>query len=89
MEFRGGTYVSQVNADTVIKSIVVWIELLENELDEIKYLGINTIQEIKGLIHNGDIDEPVLLKDRKNVWYLGIYSNIGVISINIVKTSND
>ena len=87
MEFKGGSYVSQVLADSVFESLYVWIEKLENDLDEIKYLGIKTIQEIKEMIQNGEIDEPILLKERMNVWYIGIYSKIGVISINIVKTS--
>jgi hypothetical protein len=86
MEFRGGTYVTQVKADSLKDSILAWILEIEKEIDEILYLGIKTVFEIKEMFSNDKIEEPSLLTGLKNVWYLRIYTKIGVLRINIVKT---
>lgn len=86
MEFRGGTYVTQVKADSLNDSILAWTLQIEKEIDGIMYLGIKTVFEIREFISNGKIEEPSLLTGLKNVWYLGIYTKIGVLRINIVKT---
>jgi hypothetical protein len=86
MEFRGGTYVTQVKSDSLQDSILAWTFQIEKEIDGIMYLGIKTVFEIREMISSGNIEEPSLLTGLKNVWYLGIYAKIGVLRINIVKT---
>jgi hypothetical protein len=87
MEFRGGTYVSQVKADSLKDSILAWILEIEKVIDGIMYLGIKTVFEIKEMFSNDKIEEPSLLTGLKNVWYLGIYTRVGVLRINIVNTA--
>jgi hypothetical protein len=88
MEFRGGTYITQVQSDSLIDSVLSWTLQIEKELDEIKFVGSKTIIQIRNMISNKTIDEPMPLTGLNNVWYLGISVSIGYLRINIVKTKN-
>ena len=85
-EFRGGTYSSQVYAENLNLSVEKWIEKITEEKNEIKYLGKNTIKDLKLQVDN-NVDSPTKLKGLKNIWYFRLTSKQGVLSINIIKTS--
>jgi hypothetical protein len=82
MEFRGGTYVSQVKADSLINAIIEWANSLE--VDEIQYLGPTGKAEIIGMMKEA---EPALLKGLTNVWFECFPIKQGVARMNIVKTA--
>ncbi|MDP4239458.1 MAG: hypothetical protein Q8904_08325 [Bacteroidota bacterium] len=86
MELRGGTYVAQVEANNISDSVFKWIEQIEREVGEIKYIGNRTISELKQMFLINLIDEPIKLNRVSNVWYLGIYCKVGKMLINIVNT---
>ncbi|MCO4293923.1 hypothetical protein NF867_13745 [Solitalea sp. MAHUQ-68] len=87
MEFKGGTYTTQVYANALNDSVVAWALQIEKEITEIKLIGNKTVHQIKDLISKEMIDKPTLLTGLENVWYLEIYTRIGVLRINIVKTT--
>ena len=86
MEFRGGTYITQVISDNINNSVYNWIEQLEHEVSEIKYIGKKTITELKQMLLNNFIEKPISLDRLSNVWYLGIYCKVGTMHINIINT---
>ena len=86
MEFRVGTYVTQVEANSIDCSISKWIEQIELEIDEIKHIGKKTLLELKKMSLNNLIENPIRLNRLSNVWYLGIYCKVGTMQINIVNT---
>ena len=54
MEFRGGTYITQVICDSLDDSLAAWLIQIEKEIKEIKHIGIKTINQIREqLINNG------------------------------------
>lgn len=87
MEFRGGTYITQVMCDSLDDSLAAWLTQIEKEIKDIKYIGIKTINQIRKQLINNDIEKPGLLTGIKNVWYIGISTNVGYLFINIVKTA--
>lgn len=86
MDFKGGTYITQVHADSLNDSVVAWALQIEVKITEIKFVGNKTVNQIKDLISKKLIDMPTPLTGLENVWYLEIYTQIGVLRINIVKT---
>ena len=89
LDFRGGTYISQVQSDSLENSLNVWILQIEKEVNEIKYLGHKTINQMKEMQRNGGIEIPTKLIGLNNVWYNEISTSSGYLRINIVLTSND
>jgi len=89
MEFRGGTYITQVAAINIADSVFKWIEQIEHEVVEIKHIGNKTILELKQLYLNNLIDKPIRLNRLFNVWYLGVYCKVGTMQINIVNTKTN
>ena len=85
IEFRGGTYCSQVKAGNVNESIAVWIEKLKSELPEIPYLGKKTVKEVELLAMEED-HKPVLLNGLENAWYISYLTKQGFLRGNIVQT---
>jgi hypothetical protein len=81
MEFRGGTYVSQVKAASVAAAFVEWSKRLQ--VDEIQYLGPTGKAEIIGMAKEA---EPTLLKGLINVWFESFAIKQGFARVNIVKT---
>ncbi|WP_337964707.1 hypothetical protein [uncultured Flavobacterium sp.] len=86
-EFRGGTYCTQVSAINIETSILKWFERINNEKEEIKYLGLKTLEDLKQQININD-NSPIPLKGLKNIWFLSLRTKSGQFSINIIKTSN-
>jgi hypothetical protein len=83
MEFRGGTYVSQVNAASLVAAIVEWSKSLQ--VDEIQYLGPTGKAEIIGMAKEA---EPALLNGLTNVWFECFSLRQGFARMNIVKTES-
>ncbi|MEN2400976.1 hypothetical protein GKZ90_0014415 [Flavobacterium sp. MC2016-06] len=87
VEFRGGTYCTQVHAENVEASISKWLDNIKKEKNEIMFLGDKTIHALECQI-NSPIYPPTQLDRLKNIWFLSLNSKSGSFSINIVKTSN-
>jgi len=85
MDFREGTYTSQIYANSLSEGILKWAQGLE--VSEIKHLGEKSKKEIIAIIIAADpIDKPALLEGLVNVWYFGISIPSGSLHVNIVKT---
>ncbi len=81
LEFRGGTYVSQVHSTILTKAIIDWGKELQSI--DIKHLGLTGKTEILSMLNKA---EPIALDGLKNVWFLSLSIRQGFLSINIVKT---
>lgn len=67
VEFRGGTYCTQVEAKTINESVKKWVSKIKKEQSEIKHLGDKIIRELESDLKNID-NKPILLTGLKNVW---------------------
>lgn len=85
VNFRGGTYCTQVHATDVVKSVLKWIEQITKEQDQIQYLGDKTIEQLRKEAGNKD-NEIVPLNKLKNIWYTSYTTKQGSFHINIVQT---
>ncbi len=85
VDFRGGTYCTQVNADSLDKSLYNWIEKLKVEKSEIKYLGDKIIKQLESEIRNPD-NKPVLLTGLINIWFTIYSTRIGNFEVYIIQT---
>lgn len=85
VNFRGGTYCTQVHASEVVKSIHKWIEQITKEKDQIQYLGDKIIEELKKEAGNVD-NKPVPLNELKNIWFTKYTTKKGSFHINIIQT---
>ena len=85
VEFRGGTYCTQVLAKDVYKSVLEWIKNIKINQSQIQYLGDKIIEELK--IESKEKDNrPILLNGLKNTWHTIYSTKKGTFSINIVQT---
>lgn len=87
LDYRGGTYISQISADSIGQAILHWARNLP--VNEITHLGPKLKQRlIDGLESDGDnIYGATPLQGVTNVWYVSVplpYS-LGTI-LNAVKT---
>ena len=85
MEFKGGTYCSQVVSKDVKESLQFWLSTIREQKSEIKYLGEKIWEEIANVIKDEDY-QPVMLQGLKNIWCMHIPTRKGSININIVQT---
>lgn len=88
VDFRGGTYCTQVQAEDLNKALRAWTEKLEQEKKEIPFLGDKTIAELKNEINDPDLT-PVRLQGLINIWCAIYLTKNGTFSINIVKTQTE
>lgn len=86
VEFRGGTYCTQVKARNVNESINKWILKIKDEQTEIKHLGDKIIAELEKDLSEAN-NQPVLLKGLENTWCTSASTINGSFLINIVKTN--
>jgi hypothetical protein len=85
MDFKGGTYCSQVHANSMKSALNEWCKVIKEQQGEIKFLTNNLIKEIQEQL--ADIDNaPVLLKGLTNFWCTYLLTPGGSISIHIVLT---
>lgn len=87
-DYRGGTYCTQVQAETINKSVRKWTEKLKVEIEEIQYLGYKIIEELEAVSKDKD-NQPTPLKGLKNVWCANYTTRQGSFSINIIQTQTD
>ncbi|MEZ4799621.1 MAG: hypothetical protein R2809_07590 [Flavobacteriales bacterium] len=81
MEFKGGTYISQVIADNEEKACNQWAESLN--IDEIEGFGIRAKQALFVELKN---EEATPIMNNKNIWMMGV-DLLGHYSvIHIIKT---
>ena len=85
VEFRGGTYCSQVQAKNVGESLFAWTEKLKKEKGEIEHLGDKTIQELEATLNDED-HQPILLSGMINAWCGFVSTRKGSFLINIIQT---
>ncbi|MBL7710705.1 MAG: hypothetical protein JNJ86_16665 [Chitinophagaceae bacterium] len=85
VNFRGGTYCSQVQATEVNRSTLEWIKQIEKVKDQIKYLGDKIIEELKKEAMNED-NNVTPLSGLKNIWFTLYSTKQGSFFINIVQT---
>lgn len=83
MEFRGGTYISQVSAENIEQGLVNWCNDLK--IDEIKFFGKKTKENIRAVLEE-EYNTPTPLESVANVWHFSIRIKVGFLFINIVKT---
>lgn len=83
--FRGGTYCTQVEAESINKSLSSWIEKLKLEKKEIQYLGDKIIEELENVIGEKD-NQPTPLTGLINVWFGFYTTKQGRFNINIIQT---
>jgi hypothetical protein len=83
MDFRGGTYISQVMAKNVASATKKWA----NQLDTtpIKHMGPAAKAEIIREMNN-EIHYPVLLSGMSNVWCISCSIRVGFFLLNIVES---
>jgi hypothetical protein len=84
MEYRDGTYVSQVSAASVQTAVTQWAQNLNP--GEITYFGTKLKKRlIEGLADDQrKLYKPVELRGLKNVWYISVPQS--GMSVNAVKT---
>ncbi|MDR6761731.1 hypothetical protein J2Y38_001940 [Flavobacterium sp. 2755] len=87
VQFRGGTYCTQVTSENIENSVFKWLEKIREEKNEIQYLGNKTLENLEFQILN-QMDSPTKLNRLNNVWFLQFSSKSGSFFINIIKTSN-
>lgn len=83
MDFRGGTYISQVEAEDLHASIPAWIEAISKQQNQILHLGTKGLEKLKEELAD---QNPTLLDSLQNVWCLTAHLHSGFALINVVKT---
>ncbi len=87
VEFRNGTYCTQVEAINIVEATKCWIEKLKLEKKNIRFLGDTIIKKIETLADN-DLYEANKIDGLVNVWFQHFPTSKGSFFINIVKTEN-
>jgi hypothetical protein len=85
VDFRGGTYCSQIVAKDIDDAPTKWIEKLQVEKKEIKYLGPKIIEQLKREIKDVD-NKPTCLTGLDNIWFSLYSTTNGSFWVNIVLT---
>jgi hypothetical protein len=85
VDFRGGTYCTQVKAEDLQKSLQAWLDSIKKEKTKIQHLGEKTLEEIATILEDEDY-QPVLLRGLKNIWFMHVPTKKGSLSVNIVLT---
>ncbi len=85
VEFRGGTYCSQVQAEDLNGSLQNWLARIGDEQAEIRHLDEKTLEEVANIVKNED-EIPIMLRGLKNIWFMYIPTSKGAFNINIVQT---
>jgi hypothetical protein len=83
MEFRGGTYISQINAASPHLACIEWAKRLQ-------------VQEVPGLGQSGQLglikemqeEEPVQIQDAQSVWCVSARIHGPLALVNLVDTAS-
>lgn len=81
MDYRGGTYISQVNANSLNKAKEKWV--MQIKVTEVKDLGDKTMKQ---LVEELLEDDSVLIDGLKNIWHNLYLVKGGYITVHIIKT---
>lgn len=81
MEFRGGTYISQVAESNVHSALELWGEKLD--LSQIKFLGEKGKLELLAELEN---ESPTKMEGVVNVWHFCLRIKAGLLMVNVIKT---
>lgn len=84
MDYRGGTYISQVNSSSVETACVNWANNLK--VSEIEGFGKSGKEQ---LIEQMKTETPVLLNGLTNAWCASAFLRKGTALINIIQTENN
>ena len=88
MDYRGGTYVAQVNARSVTTALKLWSE----GLDTSAIAGLTRDRKKELVDHIMEryprVEKPVLLNGLANVWCASALTSGGLAIINIVATNS-
>ena len=82
MEYKGGTYISQVEAHNLYEARKIWAGELNTS--EIQYFGPKAKTQLIEQMNDPE-NEPVELEGLTNVWCDGATINGSLALINIVK----
>ncbi len=82
LDYKGGTYVSQLQAKDEYQACLKWAQTLN--VKEIAHIGIKLKEKLVLELCNKDY-RPILLKDTINVWFTMALVNGGAF-IHIIKT---
>jgi len=85
VDFRGGTYCTQVYASNLDDSLLKWIDRLKIEKTGIKFLGNKTIEQLEEKIIDPDY-KPVSIAGLINAWCTSCSTRKGFFLINIILT---
>ena len=85
MDFREGTYISQVDDFDEYKALVKWAKSLN--IKEIQYLSNATKQQLIDSIPELIAEQELTkINTVKNVWYFDFQFKTGLANIHVVKT---
>jgi hypothetical protein len=74
-----------VTSKDLKNSLQSWLTKINEQKEEIKFLGDGTLKEIAAIIVDEDF-QPVMLKGLKNIWFIHVPTLQGGLHVNIVKT---
>jgi hypothetical protein len=80
LEYKGGTYISQVSGESPRSSLSVWVSTLRDR--DLKEWG-TTIAELKEIVES---DQPVAVAGCRGVWCVSGSAMGGLALINIIAT---
>ena len=83
MDFRGGTYISQISALDIRSALKQWAEEINSK--KIAHFGETSKKELREKIL---LDTCVPVKDVKNVWCSGAALKTGCVFVHIVRTEH-
>lgn len=81
MEFRGGTYISQVSSNSLKNSVQNWAQNLN--INEINFFDQQSQKELVELVVD---NKPIGISGLLNIWCLSLSLKRGFVLITIVQT---
>jgi len=86
MDYRGGTYITQVEAPNRKKAMLAWAENIDYK--QIKYMGEKSKQAVKQQIEEG-YDEETPVEGLKFVYCFLAKINHHIAIVDIIETQNN
>lgn len=85
VEFRKGTYVSQVRSTGVSEALRNWADKVDTKT--IKNLDVKTLSFIREQVSSREFDKPTKIAGIRNTWFTILLTKKGAFYISIVKTA--
>lgn len=87
VNFRGGTFISQVEAESLKDSVIAWLTAISNEPQKIEHIGPKCRAELHDqLVKDYEDNKPLPLIGLKNVWCASFNIKTGFGLVNIIQT---